>query len=179
MKTIYKFIYFKILKWKVIGDFPTDLKKYVIIAAPHTHWHDLPMGLLLRKITETVINFVAKKELFKGPLGWYMRKIGGFALDRTEGQNKVEAYAEIFNKTDEFRLNIAPEGTRKKVEKWKTGFYYIAKAANVPIVMVAFDYDKKEHRISSPFYPTDNVEDDFKFMYSFFDGAVGKIPEYS
>ena len=85
----------------------------------------------------------------------------------------------MFDKYDEFRLNIAPEGTRKKVDKWKTGFYYIAKLANVPIVMVAFDYGNKEHRISKPFYLTDDMEQDFVNMRSFFDGVVGKIPEYS
>lgn len=179
MKAIYKFIYFRLLKWRIIGDFPKHLNKYVVIAAPHTHWHDFPMGIMLRKILDTKINFVAKKELFKWPLGWYLRKVGGFAIDRTEGQNKVDAYAKLFEENEQFRLNIAPEGTRKKVEKWKTGFYYIAKKANVPIVMVAFDFGKKQHKISEPFYPTDNVDEDFKFMYSFFDGVVGRIPEYS
>ena len=176
---MYKFIYFTLLKWKIVGGFPKDLKKYIIIAAPHTHWYDFPMGLFLRKITNTTINFVAKKELFTWPLGWYLKKVGGYSIDRTKGQNTVEAYAELFNKTDEFRLNIAPEGTRKKVDKWKTGFYYIAKTANVPIVMVAFDFGKKQHKISKPFYPTEDKEADFKYMHSFFEGVVGKVPEYS
>ncbi|MFD0962451.1 1-acyl-sn-glycerol-3-phosphate acyltransferase [Pseudofulvibacter geojedonensis] len=179
MKAIYKFIYFKLLKWEIIGDFPRDLNKYIVIAVPHTHWHDFPMGIMLRNILDTKINFVAKKELFKGPLGWYLRKVGGYAIDRTKGQNKVEAYAQLFKDNDKFILNIAPEGTRKKVEKWKTGFYYIAKEAQVPIVMVAFDFGKKQHKISAPFYPTDNVEADFEFMYSFFEGVVGRVPEYS
>jgi len=179
MRAIYKFIYFRILKWKILGDFPKELNKYVIIAAPHTHWHDFPMGIMLRSILKTKINFVAKKELFKPVLGWYLRKVGGYALDRTKGQNKVQAYAKLFSDNKELRLTIAPEGTRKKVDKWKTGFYYIAKEAQVPIVMVAFDFGKKEHRISRPFYPTDDVEADFKFMHSFFDGVIGRIPEYS
>ncbi len=95
MKTIYKFIYFKLLKWKIIGHFPKNLRKYIVIAVPHTHWHDFPMGIMLRTILGTKINFVAKKELFKGPLGWYLRKVGGYALDRTKGQNKVEAFIEV------------------------------------------------------------------------------------
>lgn len=176
---MYKFIYSKILKWNVFGEFPRGLNQYIVIAAPHTHWHDLHMGLLLRKITNTTINFVAKKELFVWPLGWYLRKVGGFALDRTPGQKSVDAYAQLFKENPKFILNIAPEGTRKKVSKWKTGFYYIAKLANVPVVMVAFDYGNKRHIISKPFYPTDNVDEDFKFMHSFFDGIVGKIPENS
>jgi len=176
---MYKIIYFKLLKWKVIGEFPKELKQYIVIAAPHTHWYDLPMGLLLRRVTNTTINFVAKKELFVWPLGWYLRKVGGFSLDRTPGQKTVDAYAEMFKKHPNFILNIAPEGTRKKVDKWKTGFYYIAKKAEVPIVMVSFDYVKKRHTVSKPFFPTDSVDADFKLMHSFFDGVIGKVPEYS
>ena len=179
MKSIYKFIYFKILKWKIIGDFPKDLNKYIVIAVPHTHWYDFPMGVMLRKILGVKINFVAKKELFKWPLGWYLRKVGGYAIDRTKNQNKVEAYAALFQKNDHFILTIAPEGTRKKVNKWKTGFYYIAKEANVPIVMVAFDFGKKQHKISKPFYITGNIDSDLEFMYAFFKGVKGKISEYS
>lgn len=71
MRAIYKFIYFTLLKWKIVGQFPKELKQYIVIAAPHTHWYDLPLGLLLRKITKTSINFVAKRELFVWPVGWY------------------------------------------------------------------------------------------------------------
>ncbi|WP_141675583.1 1-acyl-sn-glycerol-3-phosphate acyltransferase [Formosa haliotis] len=179
MKSLYEFIYFKVLKWKLIGDFPRDLKKYIVIAVPHTSWHDFYIGILIRKIKDTPINFVAKKELFKWPMGWYFRKVGGVALDRTSGQNKVQAIAELFKNREEFRLNIAPEGTREKVEAWKTGFYYIAKEANVPIVMITFDFGKKQNVISKPFYPTDDMEADFKFMEAFFKGVVGKVPEKS
>lgn len=179
MKSLYNFIYYKIIKWKVIGEFPKELNQYIVIAAPHTHWHDLPLGLLLRKVTNTTINFVAKKELFIWPLGWYLRKVGGFSLDRTPDQKTVDAYVELFKNNSNFILNIAPEGTRKKVNTWKTGFYYIAKLANVPIIMVAFDFGNKQHVISKPFYPSTNVEADFKFMHSYFEGVVGKVPEYS
>ena len=179
MKRIYRYIYFKILKWEIVGDFPSTLNKYVVIAAPHTHWHDFPMGILLRGILGVRIHFVAKKELFKGPLNWYLRKVGGFPLDRTEGQNKVDAYASLFEREEEFRLAIAPEGTRKKVDKWKTGFYFIAKRAKVPIVMVAFDFENKQHKISDPFYPTDDIDKDFEYMYAFYKGVKGKIPRYS
>jgi 1-acyl-sn-glycerol-3-phosphate acyltransferase len=167
------------LKWKIVGDFPRDLNKYVIIAVPHTHWQDFPMGLMLRSILDIKINFVAKKELFKPILGWYLRTVGGTAIDRAGTQNKVEAIAAIFDQYKEFRLAIAPEGTRKKVTEWKTGFYYIAKKANVPIVMVTFDFGKKQHKISAPFYTTANKEEDFKFMYSFFNGVTGRVSEYS
>ncbi len=179
MKALYTFIYFKLMKWKLIGEFPKNLKKYIIIGVPHTHTYDLFLGFLIRKIQDTEIVFIAKKELFTPPLGWLLKKTGGIALDRTKGQNKVEAIAKMFEKHNALRLTILPEGTRKKVDKWKTGFYYIAKAANVPIVMVTYDYANGQMKISDPFYTSDNITADFKFMYRYFDGVVGKIPKYS
>jgi 1-acyl-sn-glycerol-3-phosphate acyltransferase len=182
MRWLAKFIYFKLMGWKIIGNtnFSKDtVKKAVIIAAPHTSWHDFYIGLLLRKITNVKTNFVGKKELFTWPFGYYFRAVGGKPLDRTSGQNKVEAIAELFEGEDEFRLTLAPEGTRKKVEKWKTGFYFIAKAAKVPIIMFTLDFKNKQNKVSEPFYPTDNIEADFKFMKSFYEGVEGKVKSLS
>ncbi|MCD2258701.1 1-acyl-sn-glycerol-3-phosphate acyltransferase [Psychroserpens luteolus] len=182
MRWLARLIYFKIWGWKVTGNtnFSKDtIKKAVIIAVPHTSWYDFIIGILLRKVTNVKTNFVAKKELFKWPFGWYFRSVGGAALDRTSGQNKVDAIAKLFDDKDEFRLALAPEGTRKKVSEWKTGFYYIAKAAKVPIIMFTLDFKNKQNHISEPFYPTDNVEADFAFMKAFYKGVVGKKPEYS
>ncbi|WP_299223261.1 1-acyl-sn-glycerol-3-phosphate acyltransferase [uncultured Aquimarina sp.] len=180
MRKLSSFIFHKIMGWKMIGDFDGDnIKKCVVIAVPHTSWHDFYIGLLIRQVAGVKISFMGKKELFKWPFGWYFRKVGGIALDRTPGQNKVEAIAKEFEKRDELRLTLAPEGTRKKVSSWKTGFYYIAQAANVPILMVAFDFGKKQVVVSPPFYPTDDIDKDLQSMYGFFKGVKGKIPEYS
>ncbi|MGB3605868.1 1-acyl-sn-glycerol-3-phosphate acyltransferase [Psychroserpens sp.] len=182
MRWLARLIYFKLLGWKITGNanFSKEtIKKSVIIAVPHTSWHDFFIGILLRKIANVKTNFVGKKELFRWPFGYYFRAVGGAALDRTSGQNKVEAIAKLFEEKDEFRLTLAPEGTRKKVTTWKTGFYYIAKAANVPIIMFTLDFEHKQNHISEPFYPTDDVEADFAFMKSFYAGIIGKKPEYS
>lgn len=182
MRWLAKLIYFKFLGWKVTGntDFSKNaIKKAVLIAVPHTSWHDFYIGVLLRKVVGVKSNFVAKKELFIWPFGYYFRAIGGAALDRSSGQNKVQAIAKLFEERQEFRLALAPEGTRKKVSDWKTGFYYIAKAANVPIIMFTLDFKNKQNHVSEPFYPTDDIEADFKYMKGFFEGVVGKIPEYS
>lgn len=182
MQWLARFIYFKILGWKIVGNktFSKDtIKKAVIIAVPHTSWHDFYIGILLRKIVGVKTNFVGKKELFVGPVGWYLRTVGGRSIDRTPGQNKVEAIAKLFDTNQEFRLTLAPEGTRDKVEAWRTGFYYIAKAAKVPIIMFTLDFGKKQNKIAEPFYPTDNIEADFKYMYSFYKGVKGKEPEKS
>ena len=180
MRLLAKFIYFKLLGWKVTGFSGFDsVKKAIIIAVPHTSWLDFPLGILLRKVIGLKTNFVGKKELFVFPIGWMFRALGGAPIDRYTKENKVEAIANLFKDRKEFRMAMAPEGTRKKVEEWRTGFYYIAKAANVPIIMITLDFGKKENKISEPLYLTDDKDADFKFMKIFFKDAVGKIPEYT
>lgn len=175
-----RFIYYKILGWKVTGfsDFE-KVKKAVIIAVPHTSWHDFYIGVLLRSVIGIQANFVGKKSLFRFPYGWFFRVLGGAPVERKSNENQVEAIARLFSEKEEFRMSMAPEGTRKKVKEWRTGFYYIAKAAKVPIVMFTLDFGNKENRFSEPFFPTDDKEADFKFMKAFFKGVKGKIPEYS
>lgn len=165
--------------WEFHGEWPSRLKKAVIIVVPHTSWHDFYLGLLVRRILGVDIKFLAKKELFKPPFGWYFKWMGGTALDRTPGQKKVEAIAGIFDQKEDFRLALSPEGTRKKVAEWKTGFYYIAKAANVPIVMVAFDYGRKSVKISRPLYPTDDKENDFLKIKEFYKEVTGRLAHYT
>ena len=174
-----KFIFYRLMGWKIVGQFDRNVKKAVVIVVPHTSWHDFYIGVFTRKILKVEINFIAKKELFMWPMGYYFRWMGGAALDRTPGQNKVEAIAEIFQKKEEFRLAMAPEGTRKKVLKWKTGFYYIAIAANVPIIPVSFDYATKTVAINNAFYPTGDIDADTVKLRTFFEGIVGKNKEGS
>jgi len=100
-------------------------------------------------------------------------------VKRGENSNNVKTIANIFEKNDLFRLALSPEGTRKKVEVWKTGFYYIAKEANVPIISASLNFKDKEIKISDPYYLTDSKERDIKFLMSFFKDIKGKIPEYS
>ena len=178
MHRLSKFIYFKILGWKLNGEFP-KIDKCVVIVVPHTHWMDFFLGLLVRKVVNLEINYIGKKSLFKPPFGWFFRWTGGAPVDRSKNSNTVESIAQIFNERKVFRFALAPEGTRKKVSTLRTGFYHIAKTAKVPIVMVAFDFGKKEVKISEPFYPTDDMEKDFETIHQFFKGVKGKIPAYS
>lgn len=178
-KRIYEFLFFKLMGWKITGVFEASLKKCVIIVVPHTSWHDFYIGLLTRGIIGLEMNFVGKKELFLFPFGYYFKSIGGAPLDRSGGQNKVDAIAALFEQRDVFRLAIAPEGTRKKVNSWRTGYYYIALKAKVPILPVAFDFSKKEVRIGTPYFPTGDLETDTRILESFFKDAVGKFPDKS
>ncbi len=182
MRWLAKLIYFKILRWKVAGNIYISknlIKKAIIITVPHTSWHDFYIGILLRSILNVKINFIGKKELFVFPAGWFFKLMGGIPIDRHTKENKVDIIAKLFEEKEELRMALAPEGTRKKVDKWRTGFYYIAKKANVPIIMITFDFENKQNKISEPFYPTDDIETDLEFMRNYFKGVKGKVAEYS
>ena len=178
-KALYKFIFFKLIGWKISGTLEPSLKKCVMIVVPHTSWHDFYLGIFTRGIVGLEMNFVGKKELFRFPFGFYFRWMGGAPLDRTGGLNRVEAIAKVISERETFRLAIAPEGTRKKVIEWKTGFYYIALQAKVPIVPIAFDYGKKEVKIGKPFFPTGNILSDIPELEKDFKGVLGKFPGQS
>lgn len=175
MQGLARFIYFKLLGWKMSGTFPSHLDKFVIIVVPHTSWWDFLLGLLVRKILNEEINYIGKKSLFDSPLGWFFRWTGGAPIDRSKSNDTVSSIVKIFEGRERFRLALSPEGTRKKVQKWKTGFYHIAKQAKVPIVMVAFDYGKKEVKFSKPQIPTENQTEDIEKYESYFNGVNGKV----
>ena len=176
---ITKFIFHKILGWKIVGDFDRSIKKSVVIVAPHTDNYDFIICSFARRILKTQINFVGKKALFAWPIGWYFKWMGGEPLERSKSENKVEAIAKVFNSLEEFRLAIAPEGTRKKVDTWKTGYYFIALQAKVPIIPVSLDYPSKTLSIGKEFFPTGDIKKDEPTIRQFFKGAVGKVPKYS
>ena len=178
-KKIYKWIFYKRMGWKIKGFMSPEIPKSVIIVVPHTSWQDFYIGILSRGIIDLEMNYVAKKELFVFPLHYYFKWMGGAPLDRRENRNTVESIAAIFNHRKTFRLAISPEGTRKKVTDWRTGFYYIALKAEVPIIPVAFDYENKEVILHPAFYPTGNLEADFIFLKSYFKGVKGRIAENS
>jgi 1-acyl-sn-glycerol-3-phosphate acyltransferase len=178
-KRLYQFIFCNLMGWTIKGSIAPELKKCVMIVVPHTSWHDFYLGVFTRGITQLEMNFVAKKELFRFPLGYFFKWMGGAPLNRQKNENKVEAIAKVFESKEVFRLAIAPEGTRKKVSEWKTGFYYIAVKANIPIIPVAFDYGKKTVFIHDPYFPTNDIEKDIRFLEKYYVGVVGKVPEYS
>ncbi|MDC1432906.1 1-acyl-sn-glycerol-3-phosphate acyltransferase [Polaribacter sp.] len=177
MKAFSSFILFRLLGWKIINDFPQDIKKYVVIAAPHTSWMDFPIAILSRMTLGTMVNFIGKGSLFKGPFGFLFRLLGGTPVDRSQNNNLVDSIVQLFNSKEEFRLGLSPEGTRKKVAKWKTGFYYIAKGANVPIVMATLDFGNKQIKISKAYTLTEDMDTDFKHFHAFFSDVKAKNPE--
>ena len=173
----YRFIFFRIMGWKIRGAFDPGIKKCVIMVMPHTSWRDFYIGLFARGIIGLEMHYVAKKELFRFPFGAFFRWMGGAPLDRSESKNKVERIAGIFKQRDIFRMAIAPEGTREYVSEIKTGFYYMALQANVPVIPVAFDYGKKEVNVGKYLHPTGNLKGDLDVLLSHFIGVKGKFPE--
>ncbi|TRW99899.1 1-acyl-sn-glycerol-3-phosphate acyltransferase [Flavobacterium gawalongense] len=176
-KQFYKWIFFKLMGWKIVGTIDPNIKKCVMMVMPHTSAHDFYLGIFTRGITGLEMNWGGKKELFRFPFGFYFRYMGGEPLDRTGGLNKVDSIAAIFQRKEVFRLAVAPEGTRKKVAELKTGFYYIALKVNVPIIPVAFDFGQKEVNLGTPLMPSGNIEADMTILKKHYIGVEGKIPE--
>ena len=161
IKILAKFILNKLIRWKFIGSFPED-KKYIIAVVPHSSYFDLIIAVLIRTYSGLKIKFIGKKELFNPITSFFFKFLGGIPVDRNKNENLVDAVVDLFKTNKIEILAIAPEGTRKKVNKWKTGFYYIALKAKLPILMVSFDYNRKEVKINNRFYPTGNIDNDFK-----------------
>ena len=170
--------YLKLEGWKANNEFPHHIKKAVVIVAPHTYWKDFIIGVAFRSVLKIKHGkYLGKEELFKGPFGFIFRWLGGTPVDRFSKHGVVEQVVDKFNKADELIIALSPEGTRKKVDKLRTGFYYIAKKADVPIIMIALDYSKKELSIAEPFYASEDEAADFKKIIEFFAPIKGYYPE--
>ena len=163
--------------WKVVGEIP-QIKKYVIIAAPHTSNWDFVIGRSFGYMLGVDAKYLGKIQLFKPPFGWFFRWTGGIPVDRTKHNSLVAFTVQLFNNSKELVLGIAPEGTRKRVKKWKQGFYHIAVLANVPIVLSFMDYKKKEAGIGKILYPSGDIEKDMSVIEEFYQGIYPKVPEY-
>lgn len=168
----------RLFGWDTQLRFKQEIKKCVIVVAPHTSGWDVVIGVLYRAVIGiSAAKFFGKKELFEGPLGFIFKSLGGTPVDRYSKQNLVEQAIELFNQNEKFILALSPEGTRQRVDKLRTGFYYIAKGAKVPIVMAGFDFKNRKLLLSEPFYTSDNEEEDFRRIIAFFAPIQGKIPD--
>jgi 1-acyl-sn-glycerol-3-phosphate acyltransferase len=167
----------KLWGWKLVGNSP-DLKKFLIIVAPHTSNWDFFVGYLSQAYLDFSPNFLAKKELFSIPLvGWFLKRIGGYPVHRSKKTNMVDQVVELYRTEDEFVMTVTPEGTRSYAPEWKTGFYRIAEKANVPIVKVAFDYATKTMSIADPVYTRGEMEKEIEELKEYYRQFKGKHPE--
>lgn len=176
MRPIYKLL-FKWMGWSVAGAFPKEEKKYIIAVAPHTSNWDFPIGVMARSILHLQrARFLGKDSLFKPPFGWFFRWLGGYPVDRSNKHDMVQQVINIFNNHQEFILALAPEGTRKKVDKLRTGFYYIALGAKVPIIPCGFDFATKQIVIGNALMPSADIDKDIKQLIGFYSKIKGKNP---
>ena len=162
--------------WSVTGELP-DCKKMVCIAAPHTSNWDFVIAISAVLALQLDINFLGKHTVFKGPLGVLMRHLGGIPVDRRVRSSVVEQMVNEFSLREHLLLGLAPEGTRKKVDKWKTGGLQIAHAASVPLILVALDYGKREIQIGPPFATTGDADADMVEIRKHFGQVQARYPE--
>lgn len=167
--------FLKLAGWKISGELPVKAEKSVLIAAPHTSNWDLPYGLMVAFALRLTPYWMGKVQIFKFPFRGLMMWFGGLPVDRSKANNLVaSSAASILAAKGPLQLIVPPEGTRDKTRAWKTGFYYIAQGAQVPIVMAYLDYEKKIGGLGPMFQPTGNIDADMASIKAFYAPFKGK-----
>ena len=168
---------FKLSGWKVVGHIPPNIKKCIMIAAPHTSNWDFIWARSAFYIMGIDVRFTIKKEFMKFPFGGIMDKMGALPVDRSKNNSLVNTMIDILEQNDEMVIMITPEGTRKYQPRWRKGFYHAAFGANVPIILGYLDYKKKEAGIGDVFMPTGDVDSDIEKIKDFYRTKTAKYPE--
>lgn len=163
--------------WKLENSIPRSLNKFMLPVAPHTSYMDFFVGVAVRKKLGIDIKFLAKSEIFRWPIGGFLKAMGGYPVNRSRNTRMVDVVTDLYASKERFAIAITPEGTRRKVDKWKTGFYRIAMAARVPIVLAGIDYAGRRVVFSDPMEVTGNMEADFEKYRQFFIKCQGYHPE--
>ncbi|WP_417344449.1 lysophospholipid acyltransferase family protein [Ferrimonas sp.] len=166
----------KRLGWTIEGEIPAR-GRYIVIVGPHTSNWDFPLGMLAQWALGMSANFIGKHQLFRWPTGWLFRALGGFPVNRGKQNNLVSTAVELFATQDNFILALAPEGTRKPVSRWKTGFYHIARQAQVPIYCAGLDFKERRVVIRPPLMAGENIVEDMNTILDFFRAIPGKYPQ--
>jgi 1-acyl-sn-glycerol-3-phosphate acyltransferase len=169
---------FKLYGWKLVGTVPKEIRKYVLIAAPHTSNMDFFLAMPTMWSLGVPGKYLIKKEHVDAPHGFLIKWFGGIGVDRqNQSKDFVIELNEIVDRHKELVMLFTPEGTRKRVKKWKTGFYRVATAVNVPIVLAYANYVTKEVHIGHVFHPSGDFEKDFSYMEEFYKNVPAKFPE--
>ena len=167
--------FLKLAGWRLEGA-PPALPKYVVIAAPHTTNWDLPFMLAVGLSYGVKVSWFGKASLFRPLLGNFSRALGGIRVDRGKGNNQVEQAVRLFGERDQLVLAVPPEGTRGRTRYWRTGFYFIADGAGVPIVLGFLDYARKVGGVGGVIVPTGSIDADMREITAFYSGVTGKYP---
>ena len=164
--------------WRTEGQLPL-VPKFVLVGAPHTSNWDLPFTLLMAFAFKARIHWMGKTAIFRRPFKGFFQWLGGIPVKRSQSDNLVEQSIQQFRRNEQLILTIAPAGTRKRVIRWKSGFYHIACGANVPIVLGFLDYRRKVGGFGPLVHPTGNFATDMATIRAFYDGVTGKKPARS
>ncbi|MBU2098516.1 MAG: lysophospholipid acyltransferase family protein [Gammaproteobacteria bacterium] len=164
-----------LMGWRAIGK-PLQEKQFVLIGAPHTSNWDFPLMLMVVLKLRLKLNWMGKNTLFMFPFGGFMRWLGGIPIDRSQHHGVVDQVVEQYQQNPQLVVLVPPEGTRKHVKEWKTGFYHIANNAGIPILMGYLDVARKEAGLADFFYPTGHVDDDIRAIRRFYAGKKGIKP---
>ncbi|RDB02876.1 1-acyl-sn-glycerol-3-phosphate acyltransferase [Runella aurantiaca] len=167
MNWLFAFLY-RIFGWGILGRVPKDLKKAIWVVCPHWNSSDFFIGVGVRAFIGVKMGFLGKSSLFKWYSAWFFRALGGYPVYREKSNNLVDAVAETFKQNEFIHIAIAPEGTRSNTSKLKTGFYFMALKAQVPLVLVGFDYTRKLVVFGEPIYLTGDYVKDMKPFYDFY-----------
>ena len=168
-------LFLRVTGWQVQGALAPEARKSVFIAAPHTSNWDLPYTLMVAFALGLDIRWMGKSSLFRWPFGWFVRWLGGIPVDRSRSNDLVAASAlALTDAPGAMQLIVPPEGTRGRTRYWKTGFYYIAAAARVPIVMAYMDYERKVSGLGPIFVPTGDIEADMARIKAFYAPFKGR-----
>jgi len=167
----------KTIGWKMIYSLDEPVDNCIIIVAPHTSLWDFIFGRITLSAMNLHGKFLIKKEMFRFPFKHLLLWFGGILVDRGHGSKVIKPLVEIFHKSHKFCIIITPEGTRARTENWKKGYYVIATAAQVPILLGYIDYSEKVCCISKILHPTGNYEEDFKIIQDYYRGRKGRHPE--
>jgi 1-acyl-sn-glycerol-3-phosphate acyltransferase len=177
MRHLSRFI-LKLFGWKAVLKLAQPIGNCIFIVAPHTSFWDFPIGRFSASAYKLNVKFMIKKEYFRFPIKHFLLWIGGIPVDREHGSNVAKHVVDIFKDSKDLCLIITPEGTRKFTKHWKRGYYFIATAAEIPIVLCYVDYKEKVCCVSDvKIYPSGNYEEDFKIIEQFYKGRVAKFPE--
>lgn len=169
-------LWMKVFGWEVVGRAP-DVPRAVFVAHPHTTGWDLPFTLAVAWSLKMNVSWVGKNTLFKGPLKYFFRALGGVPVDRSKRANQVKAIADAIRGEERVFLTIAPSGTRSRRDHWKSGFYHIAREADVPLLLAFMDYSKKRGGLGPVFKPSGDIVADMNVIRAFYEGIRGKHPE--
>jgi 1-acyl-sn-glycerol-3-phosphate acyltransferase len=162
-------------RWRIEGQLP-NLPKFVIVGAPHTSNWDYILTMLAIFALGGNLHYVAKHTVFKKPMGTFFRWLGGVGVDRRKSHGFVQQMVDKFESRTAYILAIMPEGTRSKVRKWRSGFYFIALGAGVPIMLVAFDYGKRRLLLGPTIQPSGEYDSDLKQIQSYYVNIKEKNP---